>query len=223
MHQLVFSVRRDLVCCQVEWPDSFCSGLSISHFSWELQCHVSLLCVQSRLWFVGKDGCYLLPRSVKVSVNGLTTQLLWTGFFDDSIHHSLLTASCFEFGSSRNHSIFTANSFLSIFLALFFFCSEFMLLCCTFSWLSSMLCIYYLTIYFLGSFLGTWAESRGRHVHMFWLWYVPFLWMSVDFIIMLCLCSWSTDASWNPGSNQSSLASLLGHFLWTGLLDLDAQ
>lgn len=37
MYLLVFSVRRDLVCCQVEWIDSFCSGLSISHFSWELQ------------------------------------------------------------------------------------------------------------------------------------------------------------------------------------------
>lgn len=147
--------------------------------------------------------------------------VLWWLHSPFTIHYSLLPV--LNLDHPWNHSIFMANSFLSIFLALFFFCSEFMLLCCTFSWLSSMLCIYCLTIFFLGSFLGTWAESRGRHVHMFWLWYVPFLWISVDFIIMLCLCSWSTDASWNPGSNQSSLASLLGHFFWTGLFDLDAQ
>lgn len=184
---------------------------------------VLLLCVQSRLCFVGKGGCCLLPRSVRVSVNGLTTQLLWTGFFDYSIHHSLLTASCFGFGPYLK-PLHLHGQFLSMHVfSSFFFCSEFIILCCTFSWFSSMLCIYYSTVFFLGSFLGIWTESRGRHVHMFWLWYVPFLRVSVDFIIMLCLCSWSTDTSWNLGSNQNSPASLLGHFFWTGLSDLDAQ
>ena len=119
-----------------------------------------------------------------------------------TIHYSLLPV--FDLDHTWNHSIFMANSFLRMFLALFS-----SVLCCTFSWFSSMLCIYYSRIFFLGSFLGIWAESRGRHEHMFWLWYVPFLWVSVDFIIMLCLCSWSTDTSWNPRSNQNSLASLL--------------
>ena len=122
--------------------------------------------------------------------------------------------------SPRTTAIFTASPLLHIFSALLLFRTYGPL--CTFSWFS--LLFIFLTTSFLGSFPGIWTRSRDRHWHMFWhcksiLWYIPFLWINIVPIIMPCVCSWSTDIFWLPGSNQSSLANLLRHFFWTVLFE----
>lgn len=165
-YQLTLSCRGDWACGQAEGPGGFSSGAHVFRLSWELRgARGSALPVTAV--FLGRRLLSSAPTGIRVSVSGVTPHIpeLSSPIPPHIVHHPLLPG--LTGAIPRTTSISLASSLPCLFLALFLLFRIYGPLLIFFLIFISIMYLLFNKC-FLGSFLGTWPGSRGRHMHTFW-------------------------------------------------------